>query len=156
MAIPVSPNARISWTDPSSGATYHFRYLLGEYQEQYNSMKSPILEAIRGFLPQAKREISAENKSKKMTDEKRNELIAVKATSLAQKKIESIQGETLRYTRQLVDIFLCGWEGKGMPNFPDDGHPSAYLLPSTLGAISSEINRLTSELCGLTVDESKN
>jgi hypothetical protein len=114
------------------------------------------VRSIKGFIPQATKEVNNAHKGLKLTAEKKQELISIRASELAAEQVGNIETEGLRYTKSLVDIFLCGWEGKNFPPFPKEGKPSDYLMLPVLNKLARAINDISGELCGLTVSDSKN
>ena len=56
----------------------------------------------------------------------------------------------------LVDLFLVGWEGEGIPAFPKKVPVSTKLKGMAIMEISNLISENIGELVGISIDELKN
>jgi len=153
MPIPRDPRERKNWKDPESGIVYHFRYLLGSYQDRYVKLQDKTTEILKKYLPKAR----AETKRKHGVEEADHlKAIFARAMALAQEEMESAGAESIKIAREMIDIFLAGWEGKNVPEFPKAGNPSDYLTLNDVQKLTIILNGLLPELSGVTLEESKN
>lgn len=58
--------------------------------------------------------------------------------------------------REMVDIFVVGWDGQGWPAFPADGKPGSLFRLGDLTQLSELISENIQELTGISASEAKN
>lgn len=150
--IPLSPEDRIEVTDGE--ATFHFRYLLGENQEKYAAIQARQSEAILPFIRQAKEEIGDSDNTDADQQQKVQQRILKRASQLA--IASGVSANNFSYSREIIDIFLCGWQHPKFPPFPKDGHPSRSLRIRDIGKVMDLLNKQLPELIGLEVEDQKN
>lgn len=157
MGIPRDPKATLKWVDPEEGVTYEFRYLLGKYQDEFFDLKKESEDRVKPFLAAAEKLIAQESKGKRWKKGEKREAVSAKAAVLAEEDLGSNEKASLDYSRRLIDIFLVGWSHpkKKLPAFPEE-HPSALFDFITAGKLSGAVSEKLGELCGLTVEDSKN
>jgi hypothetical protein len=74
-----------------------------------------------------------------------------------EKELKKDPARSLGYCRQLIDLFLIGWEGgKDLPKFPADGKPSDLFNFNDATEMGKLITELVPELTGVSVGEAKN
>ena len=144
MPIPIGGNKPLEWTDPDAGITYHFRYLLGSYQTRYLALQGKIQKSIKQFLPAIKKSGA---KSREAT---------VKAIAAAMANAEADPAEEMLILNEMIDIFVCGWSGKGIEPFPRDGKPSDACSISEKQKLVAAINGMLQKLTFITVEMSRN
>jgi hypothetical protein len=71
----------------------------------------------------ADKDIAKSGKKKTVTDEQYSELVRAKLASIRAED----QYDSLRRMDAAVDVFLRGWSGTEVPEFPKDGNPSRFL-----------------------------
>jgi len=154
MIIPISPKSTIEYVD-GSGSKFFLRYLLGENQDKFTKIRSRIGSAIGKFLVLAREQITLDTaKTEGKTPEEVSSMIFGRAQDLADEA--GIDVEKTKETRELIDLFLCGWEGKGFPPFPEDGKPSEYLKIDAITEIFGAVSKNLEALTGLAVSDRKN
>ena len=60
------------------------------------------------------------------------------------------------YGRELIDLFLVGWEGKNLPEFPKEKPSRFFTVGSNLVQMAKFIDPLVSVLAGVGTDDLKN
>jgi len=60
------------------------------------------------------------------------------------------------YSKDLIDLFLVGWEGNDLPKFPKDKEPSKMFMLQDLIKLAEIISQLLEELTGVKIEELKN
>jgi hypothetical protein len=155
--IPITPGKYIVHVDDKTGIKFKFRYLIGEYQEEFNALMDETSKRTRSKIKIAEEQIKEENKGVRFKKGELDKLISERAVRLAQSDLESSYSEDLKQGKRLIDIFLCGWEGKDLPEFPKHpDRPSNYLVQKDVAEMVTVINKYMNELSGLTNEEIKN
>lgn len=151
--IPISAEQRISEKD-NDGNVFHFRYITGQHQDRYNELQQMFIRAARPYEEKARREVNKALKGKKPKAAVYMDMVAKKAISLADDAGKITPKMESEYTRGMVDLFLCGWDGPEFPKFPKN--PSESFRTADLERLMVMINKNLAELTGLTVDDKKN
>jgi len=153
--IPITPNKTKEWTDPDTGNIFYFRYLVGEKQDEFLALFSDTSKAATKQMDKARRLVNAElTKGNKPSKVKLEQMIEKRAVKLAQSEVENDEIKNLHYAKSLVNIFLSGWKGKGLPTFPEV--PSESFMMNDLFKLTEVINGMVNELSSMTTNEQKN
>jgi len=151
--IPIAPGKFIECVDEKSGITYKFAYLTGDRQDEFMRLQDTDNEKTLAYVQKAASEVE-KIKGKRWSKGEKQEAIKKRANELAG-STPSDSTDKLKYSRSLIDIFLVGWEGKGLPKFPDS-KPSQYLLLGDVMKVSEMITDKVQELTGIDMEEAKN
>lgn len=151
--IPISSEKRISEKD-DDGNVFHFRYITGQHQDRYNELQQMFIRAAKPFAEKARREINKSFKGNKPKTFVVEDMVAKKAIQLADEAGKITPKMESEYTRGMVDLFLCGWDGENFPEFPKN--PSECFRTADLERLMVMINKNLGELTGLTIDDKKN
>ena len=154
--IPISPDQKREYTDPESGTVYEFRYLTGEHQADFMKLYAKTSGTIEKFIPEARRTVLQGVRGRRPSKQKIEKMVIERATKLAENSISTDETENLEYAQNLVDIFLCGWRGNGLPPFPKDNRPHRYFKTNDLYKMVNVINEMIGDLAGISIEEAKN
>lgn len=152
--IPISATQVKKVAAPDSTATLHLRYLTGEHLDRFMRLQQAGGNPLAKYRPQAEKTIKAANHGKSKKD--LLPLIAQEMTRLARESGDIDSSDGFAETREMIDLFLCNWEGEGWPPFPADGKPSRMFLLGDLLALGELITGQVDELVGLSKGEVKN
>lgn len=147
--IPISSDARFTCKDEKTGATYFFRYLVendkqAEYSRITRAEKKRVDDEEAALPPLPDDATEAQRHARR-----------VEAYSIVREK-EETEESNYAAMAAYINIFLCGWEGAGVPEFPQDKDVSKCLPLFTKIRIYNLIQSNLSELIGLGADEIKN
>lgn len=150
--IPISSDQVFKVKDPESSALLHLRYLTGQHLDRFSALQKSDV-AIEKYRAQAEKNIAKTTHGKSQKEQA--PLVAREMMRLAE--ADGIDtGNSFAKACEMVDIFLCGWEGEGWPKFPANGKPSSMFKMSDLLTLSELISEHIDELTGISVDEAKN
>jgi hypothetical protein len=157
--IPISATDVKKTTDPASGTVLHFRYLTDAYLDRFMKLQSTGSGTLTKYRAAAEKTINAQNHGKNRKE--LMPLVVAEMTRLAREAGEMDSRDGFADTREMIDIFLCGWDGgkqdgKEWPPFPADGKPSRMFKLGDLLALAEMISGMVEELSGLSVSEVKN
>jgi hypothetical protein len=156
--IPISSTQvkKVKDPDPDSTAVLHLRYLTGEYLDRFMALQNGDSQVLAKYRSAAEKTVKAANHGKS-----RRELMPLIVKEMTRLAHESgdIEGQSSGFkdTREMIDIFLCGWEGgTGWPAFPSDGKPSRMFMLGDLMKIAELITDNTEDLTKISLDDAKN
>jgi len=137
---------------PDSEAQVHLRYPVGEHLDRFMAMQEDG-GRLSKYRPQAEKNLKARTHGK---DRKQQaSMLAAEMSRLAAEAGDN-SGDGFAQAREMVDIFVCGWEGKGWPEFPKDGKPSAMFKLGDLMTLAELVSEHIDDLTGIGLDEAKN
>ena len=150
--IPITANQVFEHEDKESGVVYQFRYLtesarMGEYR-RIAKMETTEREICKTDAPALiDQNLEGEEKEKALNS---------KTVELMQKRRDDNPIGCYELYDAYIDLFLCGWKGKNLPAFPEDGHPSKMFRFLDKVKMYWTIQDNISELIALNIDEIKN
>jgi len=155
MIIPISPNATLDHYDKENKTTYRFKYLVGRDQERFEKLTSSGAKKVLDFIPRALREIK--KKHPRMKEESLIKKAYQRAITLAEDAINKDVQSEIRYSRELISIFLAGYSSEvhELPKF-DKSDPCKNLPYALIQRVAGIINLHLPQLIGLTEDDIKN
>jgi hypothetical protein len=146
--IPISSDAKYIHREEKTGNEYHFRYLLeSDKQAEYSQLCRRESERITALCETAKPLLPPEATEKE---------IRLKAYELLNEQQGPDQLDRIAEMDSYINIFLCGWSGKGFPEFPKDGKPTRCFKYFQKMEMYRIIMDKIPELTGFTEDEIKN
>ena len=152
--IPISSDQvkKVDDPTPESKAKLHLRYPTGEYLDRFMALQSSGGSMIK-YRAAAEKKVTAENHGKS-----RKDLLPLIAREMARMSDEAGEHDVDGFTRarELVDVFLCGWEGPNWPEFPKDGKPSRMFKLGDLMSLAELISGELDDLTAISVSEAKN
>jgi hypothetical protein len=152
--IPISSTQVKKVAAPDSTALLHLRYLTGEHLDQFMRLQKAGGSNLAKYRVQAEKAVKASTHGKSKKEQLT--MIAAEMTRLARESGDIDSSDGFAEIREMIDLFLCNWEGEGWPPFPADGKPSRMFLLGDLLALGELITGHVDELVGLSRDEVKN
>ena len=153
MGRPVLPGSTLDIVSKDN-ITYKLGYLCGDRQDAFFDYQQKQRSVIEKHIPEARRRVNRTTKKALSAEVLEGRTLKL-AAKLAGEAIDKNKKLTLVTARELVDLFLVGWEGENLPEFPK-ANPSMSLCFGDLQWLASEINSKISELTGLEIETAKN
>jgi hypothetical protein len=100
--------------------------------------------------------VAEKTKGQKLKKGELEQAVLEEATRMASESVGADPAADYRYARKLVDIFVAGWEGKGIDPLRPDEVPSSRLMYNDVLELSTVIGNHLKELLGLERQDVKN
>lgn len=154
--IPLSPDAKLVHKIEGTDSEIHFRYLLGEYQDRFLDVQERIDKIAKPHMEQARKNIKKrlDEQKKKPSRMEMEQLVHQEAMAIANQNVS--RKDQIKYGRDLVDIFVCGWKGEKFPSFPENGKASSALTIGQVNYLVDVLSKHMAVLTGLDIDDLKN